>query len=62
MNWASEKGHIEVIKYLHYIGKYCTTNAMNYASRKGHLEVVKYLHSIFTFDKERLYNKCYGQS
>ena len=43
---SSKNGHLEVVKYLHYIGKNCTTYAMDYASMNGHIEVVKYLHSI----------------
>ena len=43
---ASREGHLEVVKYLHSIGKECTTNAMDYASSRGHIEVVQYLHSI----------------
>ena len=56
MDLASKGGHLEVVKYLHSIGKECSfyyrgetewiTDAMNLASRGGHLEVVKYLHSI----------------
>ena len=39
-------GHLEVVKYLHSIGKECTSLDIYFASRYGHLEVVKYLHSI----------------
>jgi hypothetical protein len=46
MNLASRNGHLEVVKYLHSIGKECTTSAMDWASKNGHLEVVKYIHSI----------------
>jgi hypothetical protein len=46
MDEASKRGDLEVVKYLHGIGKECTVWAMNLASRNGHLEVVKYLHSI----------------
>ena len=37
-NWASEYGHIEVVK------AECTKWSMDYASKNGHLEVVEYLH------------------
>ena len=46
MNWASEYGYLEVVKYLHSVGKECTTDAINWASMNGHLSMVKYLHSI----------------
>ena len=46
MDTASENGHLEVVQYLHSIGKDCTTDAMDWASDNGHLEVVQYLHSI----------------
>ena len=45
INKASEYGHLEVVKYLHSIGKNCTADAMDEASKHGHLEVVEYLHS-----------------
>ena len=46
MDYASENGHLEAVKYLHSIGKECTKRAMVTASVKGHSEVVKYLNSI----------------
>ena len=48
MDFASEYGDLDVVKYLHSISKFkdCTTDAMDFASRNGHIEVVKYLHSI----------------
>ena len=46
IDWASNRGYLEVIKYLHLIGKECTLDALNRVSNYGHLEVVKYLHSI----------------
>ena len=46
MDLESCKGYLEVVKYVHFIGKDCTTNAMDFASHNGHLEVVKYLHKI----------------
>ena len=46
LNWASENGHLEVVKYLVKKGANVTA-ANNYplkwASEKGHLKVVKYL-------------------
>lgn len=30
MDWALQRGHLEVVKFLHEIGKECTTNAMDY--------------------------------
>jgi serine/threonine protein kinase len=38
--------YLEIVKYLHSIGKECTTFAMDEASFNEHLEIVKYLHSI----------------
>jgi ankyrin repeat protein len=46
MDWAAEKGHLEVVKYLHSIGKDCTTRGTTLAAADGHLEVLKYLHEI----------------
>ena len=61
MEWASQDGHLDVVRYLHsiglrhiglwhiglrHIGKECTTWAMDFASNNGHLDVVKYLHGI----------------
>jgi ankyrin repeat protein len=46
MDYASRYGHLEIVKYLHSIGKDSSTHAMDLASRYGHLEIVKYLHEI----------------
>src|SRR6516162_6446184 len=46
MDEASRTGHLEVVEYLHSIGKNCTRLAMVWASEEGYLEIVKYLHSI----------------
>ena len=46
MNQVSRRGYLEVVIYLHSIGKVCTKYAMDWASRNDHLEVVKYLHRI----------------
>ena len=43
---AASNGHLDVVKFLHSIGKDCTTNAMDDASNYGHIEIVKFLHSI----------------
>jgi len=36
--------NLDVIKYLFYIGKNCTTNALDNAAINGHLDILKYLH------------------
>jgi ankyrin repeat protein len=41
-DYASENGHLEVVKFLQSIGKECTTYAMNYASRNRYLEVLNF--------------------
>jgi hypothetical protein len=46
MDFASAKGHLEVVKYLHSIGKDYTYHAMDMARKKNNLEVVEYLRSI----------------
>ena len=50
--YASQKGHLEVVKYLKSVGadihvkdKYGLT-PLHFASLNGHLEVVKYLKSV----------------
>ena len=45
MIYASENGNLDVVVYLHLIGKTCT-NAIDYASANGHLDVVMFLHEI----------------
>ncbi len=45
INWASQNGHLEVVKWLHENRtEGCTTDAMDFASFDGYLEVVKWLH------------------
>ena len=46
INRASLNGHLEIVKYLHKIGKDCTTYAIDWASKNGHREIVKFLNSI----------------
>ena len=46
---AAKENLLDVVKYLHEIGKDCTTWAMNLASQNGHLETVKYLHEIVKY-------------
>jgi len=46
MDYASRNCHLEVVMYLHSIGKDCTTYAMDRASANGHLEVVNFLKTI----------------
>jgi len=46
MDMAARYGNLNIVRYLHSIGKDCTKNAMDSAAMYGHLEVVKYLHSI----------------
>ena len=45
MDYASQNGHLNVVKFLHENrNEGCTTCAMDYASENGHLDVVKFLH------------------
>jgi hypothetical protein len=45
MNWASENGYRDVVKWLHENrNEGCTKSAMNWASINGHLDVVQFLH------------------
>ena len=45
MDYAAEKGNLEVIKWLHYNrNEGCTKKAMNWAANNGNLEIVKWLH------------------
>jgi len=47
MDWASENGVLDVVKYLHEtVGAKCITNVMDLASKNGFLDVVKYLDEI----------------
>jgi len=46
MDYASASGNLEMVKYLHSIGKKSTNYAIHYASGNGHFEVVEYLHEI----------------
>src|SRR5208337_3640078 len=46
LNWASENGYLEVVKYLIFLGadfRAKNDHAVILASSNGHLEVVKYL-------------------
>jgi len=43
---AVKNGHLEVVKYLHGIGKDCDKGTINLAAKNGHLKVVKYLRDI----------------
>jgi hypothetical protein len=36
--------YLEIVKYLHSIGKGCSVDAIDWASTNGHFEIVKYLH------------------
>ncbi|RLN90260.1 hypothetical protein BBJ28_00016866 [Nothophytophthora sp. Chile5] len=46
MDAAAERGHVEVVKWLHeHRSKGCTTAAMDLAAAWGHLNVVKRLHA-----------------
>ena len=45
MDWASNHGFLDIVKYLHEtVGAKCTEYAMDWASNYGFLDVVKYLH------------------
>jgi len=46
MDWAARYGHLDVVRYLHSIGKDCTTKAMDNTAWGGHFDVVNYLHFI----------------
>ena len=43
MDDAARNGHLEVLKYLHEIGKECTIDAMILAEKYGHTETVEYI-------------------
>lgn len=45
MNIQSEKGYLNVIKFLHNIGKTSSTYAIDKAAEKGHLEVIIFLYT-----------------
>ncbi|KAL2912478.1 hypothetical protein HK105_208050 [Polyrhizophydium stewartii] len=46
MDWAANKGHFNVVKWLHANrSEGCTTDAMDWAASNGHLEVVEFLHN-----------------
>lgn len=44
MDWASRRGYLEVVKWLHKNNKECTHWAIDGAASGGHLEMVKWLH------------------
>lgn len=44
MNEASDKGYLDIVKFLHVKGYECTQFAMNRAAENGFLDVVKFLH------------------
>ncbi len=44
LDLASYFGHLDIVKYFHYLGGRCTVRAMDLAAKKGHLHVVKWLH------------------
>ena len=46
MDYACKYGHLDIVMFLHSIGKDCTEDGMIYASENGNLDIVKYLHSI----------------
>ncbi len=48
MDWAAMNGHLNVVKFLHSIGKDCTPCAIDWATRNGHIDVVQFL---LSFDK-----------
>lgn len=44
MDWASQYGYLNIIKWLHENRtEGCTKNAMNYAAMNGHFDIVKWL-------------------
>jgi len=52
MDWASNFGHLEIVKYLHEtIGAKCTIDAMDWAIEYNCLEVVRYLHTVVGCNK-----------
>ena len=45
MDWAAMKGHLDVVKWLHFNrAEGCTEDAINWAAMNGHLDVIKWLH------------------
>ena len=61
LSWASKKGHLKVVRYLHRVG--VELNVRNddplcLACNGGHLDIVRYLHQngskIFARDNEPL--------
>jgi hypothetical protein len=46
IDYASRCGRLNVIKYLHSVGRKCTDGAIDEACRCNHLEIVKYLFSV----------------
>ena len=61
LSWASDKGHLKVVRYLHRVGvelNICDDEPLCRACDGGHLDVVRYLHQnggkIFTRDNEPL--------
>ena len=47
--WASQKGHLEIVKYLVSLGANIHANndeALRWASNNGHYEIVKYIESL----------------
>jgi hypothetical protein len=45
MDWAARRGHLEVVKWLHFNRtEGCTPRALNAAAAGGHVEVIKWLH------------------
>ena len=44
MNWASENGYLDVVKFLHFNRtEGCTKWAMNWAAQNGHNNIIDYL-------------------
>jgi hypothetical protein len=43
MDLTSANGHLEIVIFVHLIGKDCSKTAMTWASYNGHLEIVNIL-------------------
>lgn len=54
MNFACQRGHLNIAKYLHSIGNNCISYTVIPTCSNGHLEVVQFLYSIYQFNEHTL--------
>lgn len=47
MQWAAQNGHLEVVKYLHSIGKKISIMSLFLADKYNHTEIVKFLKNLY---------------